>query len=194
MRIARIALPLLIVALVLAFWLTRSSAPDASVVMASRPVPPVDLPLNGAAEPEPAAQSIPEPAAESVLEPAAQPSPEPPRASQPALDPVPLEKLLGHKPEYRRPEPVLVLEAPEEPTPGAAPGAPSPVQVRHRSQEIGPMGPDRRKVGDAEVGVSVPVDDSVRLKGGVRVDYDQDPKKERTQIESTPTVGVEVRF
>jgi len=226
MRTSRAALALLIASLVGAAWLVRRERVDPPVTLASsRPAAPEALSVEeteafepapeapaaetGNAEPdarvsaepssasERAALSVPPPAPQSVPGPEAQPGPEAPLQSQPAPEPVPLEKLLGHKPEYRRPERGLVLEeppAPQDPAQGATPGARSPIEVRHRSQEVGPMGPDRRTVGDAEVGVSVPVDDAVSVKGGVRVDYDQDPKKERTQIDSTPTVGVEVRF
>ena len=117
--------------------------------------------------------------------------------SEDPLEPglVPLEKLLDWQTEYR-PEPAgLRLEPPDDPTQDSSTsGIGAKVRIRHHSEEIGPKGPDRREVGDAEVGVAVPVNESVSVKGGVRVEYDRDPNTRRTEVDSMPTVGVEVQF
>lgn len=69
-------------------------------------------------------------------------------------------------------------------------------RYRHQSDELGPEGPGRRQVGTAEGGVAVPVapDESVQLRGGVRVDYERDREGTVDGAEPIPTVGVELEF
>jgi hypothetical protein len=69
-------------------------------------------------------------------------------------------------------------------------------RYRHESGKVGPEGTSDQRVGVAEAGVAVPVDDdeSVHIRGGVRVDYETDEGSMVDAPEPAPTVGVEVRF
>jgi hypothetical protein len=68
------------------------------------------------------------------------------------------------------------------------------VRVKRRSETIGPAGPRQSTAYETEAGLRVPLDDSVSLEGGVRVDERDKPGVEESDRKSIPRVGVEVRF
>ena len=122
-----------------------------------------------------------------------------PAASAPqesALDPqpvVPLEKLLTWT--EPRPSPSVDLGAGARPgaeaDAGSGSGLRKRVYLKRRSEDLAP-GSQPRALETTDVGVRVPVDDSVSLRGGVRIES-REEGEERSR-EHTPTVGVEVRF
>ena len=69
-------------------------------------------------------------------------------------------------------------------------------RYRHESGKVGPEGTRDQRVGTAEAGVALPVDEkeSVLIRGGVRVDYETNDGALVDAPEPAVTVGVEVRF
>jgi hypothetical protein len=67
-------------------------------------------------------------------------------------------------------------------------GPDRPIYVTRESEDLSP----HRKRETTDVGVRVPVDDSVPLRGGGHIESQDDGTK-RSE-ERTPTVGVDVRF
>jgi hypothetical protein len=59
---------------------------------------------------------------------------------------------------------------------------------------MGRAGPHQGTHSETEASVRLPVDDSVSLEGGVRVDSRDHPRVEEPKRSSIPRVGVEVRF
>jgi hypothetical protein len=162
-----------------------------------------------APEPAPAVEVAPAPASEGgEAAPDAQPdAPSSPRLAPPAagkenasaaVPVVPLDRLLT----LRRTAPSdLRLGADGETTspPRAAPlrpGAGDFLRLGHRSQDLGPAGPRDTRLGQTDLSVGVPLDDakSVRVRGGVRVDTRVESDKGVTDVDTAPTVGVEVHF
>ena len=68
------------------------------------------------------------------------------------------------------------------------------MHVERRSEPIGRAGPRQGTYSETEASVRVPVDDSVSLEGGVRVDQRNEPGSEDPERRSIPRVGVEVTF
>ena len=68
------------------------------------------------------------------------------------------------------------------------------VRLERHTEATGPAGPKQGSVSQTDAGVRIPVDESVSLEGGVRVDQRDDPKAEEPVRKSIPRVGVEVRF
>jgi hypothetical protein len=88
--------------------------------------------------------------------------------------------------------------------PITAPTAPKPpraldrlgnsIRLERRGEAIGPAGPRQGTVWETEAGLRIPVDDSVSLEGGVRLDSREEPGAKPQPARKTPRVGVEVRF
>ena len=91
-----------------------------------------------------------------------------------------------------RAEPLVAVPA------GAAPGAierlKRQLRLERRSQPIGPAGPRQGTHSETEAALRIPVDETVSVEGGVRVDQRDEPGAKAPQRRSTPRVGVEVRF
>ena len=78
--------------------------------------------------------------------------------------------------------------------PGAIDRLGQSIRLERRAEAIGPAGPRQGTVFETEAGVRIPVDKSVSIEGGVRVDSREEPGAEEPDRRSTPRVGVEVRF
>jgi hypothetical protein len=114
----------------------------------------------------------------------------------------PLDALLRAR--YEQPtESSNVDFGPAEPV--TAPTGPKPpraldrlgdsIRLERRGEAIGPAGPRQGTAWETEAGLRIPVDKSVSLEGGVRVDSREEPgAKEKERARRTPRVGVEVRF
>ena len=112
---------------------------------------------------------------------------------------VPLEALLRTPLASGPPKvPLDLREKPVAAGPHTAPGAldrwKDRVRVEQHSEPIGPSGPRQGTVSQTDAGLRIPVDESVSLEGGVRVDQRAEPDLERPQRTSMPRVGVEVKF
>ena len=68
------------------------------------------------------------------------------------------------------------------------------VRLERRTEQIGPAGPRQGTVSETEAALKIPVDESVSLEGGVRVDSREEPSAKEPVRRSTPRVGVEVKF
>ena len=68
------------------------------------------------------------------------------------------------------------------------------VRVERHTEAAGPSGPRQSTVSETEAALRIPVDKSVSLEGGVRVDSREDPGVKEPVRKSTPRVGVEVKF
>ncbi len=123
-------------------------------------------------------------------------------ASAASEEHVPLESLL--RAPYApgpQPEPPLDLDslryepaAPQSASPSAIDRFKDRVRLQRRSDAIGPAGPRQGTVSETDAGLSVPLDDSVSLEGGIRVDQRDEPGAAEPERKSTPRVGVKVRF
>jgi hypothetical protein len=191
-RIGGLAVGAVLLGLLLALYAARLSpgeAPPAEPQAAPLPAP------EPAVELRPAETAPPPPSAARLR---AAPPGEPDRPAlaaplEPEPAPVPLEKLLTW--EDSRPVPrgleLGKAAAPEaEPAP-SEPGVRDRVYLERRTEEMAP-GDRERKLETTDVGVRVPVAGSVEVRGGVRIESRQDGESEAD--ESTPTVGVGVRF
>jgi hypothetical protein len=88
--------------------------------------------------------------------------------------------------------------------PITAPTAPKPprtldrlgdsIRLERRGEAIGPAGPRQGTLWETEAGLKIPVDKSVSLEGGVRMDSREEPGAKPQPARKTPRVGVEVRF
>lgn len=110
---------------------------------------------------------------------------------------MPLERLLRVKPAAPEPRPIPLSESPPPAAPPAArSGLGDRLRVEHEREDLGPAGPRDVVRRRTDVGVAVPVDegDRVRLRGGVRVDQEEDSQAGSRQVEPSPSVGVELRF
>ena len=116
---------------------------------------------------------------------------------------VPLESLLRTPGVTTAPPPPRPVDlGAAEPAPPAgnktAPGTlerwKDRVRVQRSQEPIGHPGPRQGTVSHTEAGVRVPVDESVSLEGGVRVDSRDEPGIEKDERSSIPRVGVEVKF
>ena len=158
---------------------------------------------------EPEVCEDPDPAAPAALVvAAATPAPPKPKAAarprvetaEPSAEThVPLDALL-RVPAGSRQAPLDLRELEDKPV---AAGPPTPgvfdewkerVRVERHTEATGHAGPNQGTVSQTDAGVRIPVDKSVSLEGGVRVDQREDPKAEEAQRKSIPRVGVEVRF
>lgn len=118
----------------------------------------------------------------------------------PASVHVPLESLL--RTPLDPPKKTLDLRTlRDKPVAAAAPTTPGAldlwkdrVHVERHTEATGPSGPRQGKVSQTDAGLRVPVDDSVSLEGGVRVDQREEPGIEKPERKSIPRVGVEVKF
>jgi hypothetical protein len=68
------------------------------------------------------------------------------------------------------------------------------IRLESHAEKIGPAGPRQGTFWETDAGVRIPVDESVALEGGVRVDSREEPGVKESERRSTPRVGVEVRF
>jgi hypothetical protein len=164
-----------------------------------------------AAPPAPEQARAESPPAESPPAEATRPSAAPTAAAAA----VAAAKATAEKPE--RPPLDILLKQPQSIEPGESssidltPGAPSPaapgaadpgvldrwkqhVRLERHSEPVGPAGPRQGTHSETEAALRVPVDESVSLEGGVRVDSREDPGVKEPVRKSTPRVGVEVRF
>jgi len=115
---------------------------------------------------------------------------------------VPLESLMrAPRASGRSLEPPLDLRGLREPSSPPVIAPPTAldrwrgrVRLNRRSEAIGPAGPRQGTLSETEAGLRVPLDDSVSLEGGVRVDQREEPGVEAPERKSSPRVGVEVRF
>jgi hypothetical protein len=90
------------------------------------------------------------------------------------------------------------------PAPTAKPVAPKPphaldrlgdnIRLERRGEAIGPAGPRQGTAWETDAALRIPVDESVSLEGGVRVDSRDEPGAKAAPARKTPRVGVEVRF
>lgn len=88
--------------------------------------------------------------------------------------------------------------------PVTAPTAPKPphaldrlgdsIRLERRGEAIGPAGARQGTAWETEAGLRIPVDQSVSLEGGVRLDSREEPGAKPQPARKTPRVGVEVRF
>jgi hypothetical protein len=172
------------------------------------------IPEPAAAEADASADATPAPAPEPS-------SPQPVRAPRAravagasAVTPSPAAVTPSPAPESHPPLDVL-LRTPLEPgppknplvlgEPGEAPVAAGPpagdldrwkdrVRIERRSEPYGVSGPRQGTVSQTEAGVRVPVDDSISVNGGVRVDQREEPGAPQPERVSRPQVGVEIKF
>jgi hypothetical protein len=165
-------------------------------------------------EPALCEDSDPAPPAELVVAAAEAPAPPRPKGAKAAARPrvettepatenpvVPLDALLRTPGSPgRTPSPLDPRELGGKPV---AAGTPPPgvfeewkdrVRVERHTEPTGPAGPKQGSVSQTDAGLRIPVDESVSLEGGVRVDQRDDPKAEEPVRKSMPRVGVEVRF
>jgi len=68
------------------------------------------------------------------------------------------------------------------------------IRLERRGESIGPAGPRQGTYWETDAGVRFPVDKSVSLEGGVRVDSRDEPGAKQTENRPTPRVGVQVKF
>jgi len=121
-------------------------------------------------------------------------------AAEPAHPP--LDALL-RAPHLPRTEPSTV-DLDLSPTSAEARPAPKPpgaldqlgrrIRLEQRKDAIGPAGPRQGTLYETEAGLRIPVDQSISLEGGVRVNSRDEPGAKQPDRRSTPRVGVEVRF
>ncbi len=78
--------------------------------------------------------------------------------------------------------------------PGAIDRLGQSIRLERRSEAIGPAGPRQGALYETEAGLRIPVDQSISLEGGVRVDSREEPGAKEPDRRSTPRLGVEVRF
>ena len=156
---------------------------------------------------EPLACEDPAPPLEAAQVVAAAPAAKPRAAARPRVETtdapaaahLPLEVLLRTPPgASRSPSPLDARELDDRPVAAAPPGVfeewRDRVRVARRTEATGPAGPKQGSVSQTDAGVRVPVDDSVSLEGGVRVDQRDAPDAEAPVRKPMPRVGVEVRF
>lgn len=158
----------------------------------SDPAPPVELVVAAAEAPAPPRPEAAKAAARPRVE-----TTEPPTENQV----VPLDALLRMPGGAgRTPSPLDPRELEDKPV---AAGLPPPgvleewkerVRLERHTEAMGRAGPKQGSVSQTDAGVRIPVDESVSLEGGVRVDQRDDPKAEEPVRKSIPRVGVEVRF
>jgi hypothetical protein len=122
-------------------------------------------------------------------------APPPPSVPQPPLD------ALFRAPDRQPAGPSIVDLRASEPDAPLVPKPPGPIdrlgqsiRLERRSEAIGVAGPRQGTAFETEAGVRIPVDDTVSIEGGVRVDSRADADAKETDRRSTPRVGVEVRF
>jgi hypothetical protein len=85
--------------------------------------------------------------------------------------------------------------APAPAPPGAFERWKRQMRLERRSEPIGPAGARQGTHSEIEAALRVPLDEDVSLEGGVRVDQRDEPGAKKTpERQSTPRVGVEVRF
>jgi len=115
---------------------------------------------------------------------------------------VPLEVLLQTPSALGPPQraPLDLESLRYEPLP-ATPTSPSALdewksrlRLESRSEPIGPAGPRQGTVSETDAKLRVPLDGSVSLEGGIRLDQRDEPGADEPERKSTPRVGVEVRF
>ncbi len=109
-----------------------------------------------------------------------------PRGAPAAAEPRPVD--------LQKPEPKPDAKTTAATEPGAIDRLKNQVHVDTRSEPIGPKGPRQGTRSETDAGIRVPLDESVSVEGGVRVDQRKDPSLEEPERKSTPRVGVEVRF
>lgn len=174
-----------------------SAEPTGSDVMVIPPFDPSLPPLKLEPPPIPAAQPPQVPAAKPRI-------PPPPSASTTTAsaepEHLPLDALLRSR--YERPAESSTVDLTAEPV--TAPTTPKPpraldrlgdsIRLERRSEAIGPAGPRQGTVWETEAGLRIPVDKSVSLEGGVRLDSREEPGAKPQPSRKTPKVGVEVRF
>jgi hypothetical protein len=109
-----------------------------------------------------------------------------------------LDALL--RAQYERPEQSTAIDLGSsgqqiEPKPPRAldPLGPS-LRLERRGESIGPAGPRQGTYWETDAGVRLPVDKTVSLEGGVRVDSREEPGVKEPERRPTPRVGVEVKF
>ena len=164
--------------------------------------------IGAANESHPGSETPPSPATESSV---AANSPRVPRTkaiagrepatpSPTAESRVPLDLLLRTPLEPGPPKNPLVLG-----DPGDAPVAAGPpssgldrwrdrVRIERHSESYGVPGPRQGTVSQTDAGVRIPVDDSISVNGGVRVDQRDEPGVKQPERDSRPQVGVEIKF
>ncbi|HVN39106.1 MAG TPA: hypothetical protein VMW19_13140 [Myxococcota bacterium] len=127
-------------------------------------------------------------------------SPEAAAESPHAESQVPLDVLLRTPLEPGPPKNPLVLGEPGEPPVAAAPPASGlerwkdSVRIERHSESYGVTGPRQGTLSQTEAGVRIPVDDSISVNGGVRVDQREQPGAPPPERISGPQVGVEIKF
>jgi hypothetical protein len=121
------------------------------------------------------------------------------KATAEAPEHPPLDILLK-QPEWTEPResPIDLSRGAPDPAASSDPGLldrwREHVRLERHSEDVGPAGPRQGKVSETEAALRIPVDESVSLEGGVRVDSREDPGLEEPVRRSTPRVGVEVKF
>src|SRR5262249_54512356 len=122
------------------------------------------------------------------------------QASPMAESHVPLDVLLRTPLEPGPPKNPLVLGEPGEAPVAVAPPASGldrwkdPVRLQRPSEPYGISGPRQGTISQTEAGVRIPVDDSISVNGGVRVDQRDVPGVQQPERVSRPEVGVEIKF
>jgi hypothetical protein len=116
---------------------------------------------------------------------------------------VPLEKLLGVE-QSRTPSGLdaqrVLREAAAAPARSVEPagkgGLADKLRVQHRSESLPETAPREGKVSQTDLEVALPVgaSDSLRLRGGVRLDQAEQGPEGTREIHSAPTIGIEKRF
>jgi len=113
---------------------------------------------------------------------------------------LPLDVLLRTPLEPGPPKSPLILGEPGEAPVAAAPpasgldGWKDRVRIERYSEPYGVPGPRQGTVSQTEAGVRIPVDDSISVNGGVRVDQRDEPGVHQPERVSRPQVGVEIKF
>jgi hypothetical protein len=123
----------------------------------------------------------------------------PPAPAEP--EHLPLDALLRAR--YERPDESSSVDL-RQSEPITAPTAPKParaldrlgdsIRLERRGEAIGPAGPRQGTAWETQAGLRIPVDKSVSLEGGVRLESREEPGAKPQPARRTPQVGVEVRF
>jgi hypothetical protein len=175
------------------------AAPAESAAAEEVVIPPFDPslpPLEIQPLPPPAHQKMePPPIRPTRTAKAPTPAPKAPDAQHP-----PLEALF--RAPYAQPAGSTTVDL--DPGSSDAPVVPKPpgtidrlgqsIRLERREEAIGPAGPRQGSVFETEAAVRIPVDKSVAIEGGVRVDSREEPGAKEPDRRPTPRVGVEVRF
>ena len=178
-----------------------SAEPQPSDVVVIPPFDPSLPPLKLEPPPIPEAQPPEVPAAKPKIPLQDRPRPAGPTTATAKKDPdhPPLDALLRAR--YEPPPESTTVDLSADPVkpvpkpPRALDHLGDSIRLERRGEAIGPAGPRQGTAWETDAGVKIPVDKSISLEGGVRVESREEPgAKQKEEARRTPKVGVEVRF